>query len=93
MLVLQDIAGTLATEAAEDSAQVAKLRSALESVDHKRRKVHIIGWLLSCLAHLTFSIEELSCYRFHFYNLVYRRLGLWGYTCIVHAFPCNLCTN
>lgn len=35
----QDIAGTLATEIAEDSAQVAKLRSALESVDHKRRKV------------------------------------------------------
>ncbi|KAL3524915.1 hypothetical protein ACH5RR_013287, partial [Cinchona calisaya] len=35
---LKDIAGTLATEIAEDSAQVAKLRSALESVDHKRRK-------------------------------------------------------
>ena len=35
----QDIAGTLATEEAEDVAQVAKLRSALESVDHKRRKV------------------------------------------------------
>lgn len=37
----QDIAGTLATEQAEDPAQVAKLRSALESVDHKRRKVVI----------------------------------------------------
>ncbi|CAK9158055.1 unnamed protein product [Ilex paraguariensis] len=36
---LKDIAGTLATEVAEDLAQVAKLRSALESVDHKRRKV------------------------------------------------------
>ncbi|KAL8532412.1 hypothetical protein ACS0TY_008855 [Phlomoides rotata] len=36
---LKDIAGTLATEAAEDSAQVSKLRSALESVDHKRRKI------------------------------------------------------
>ncbi|XP_009783887.1 kinesin-like protein KIN-14B [Nicotiana sylvestris] len=36
---LKDIAGTLATEAAEDSTQVAKLRSALESVDHKRRKI------------------------------------------------------
>lgn len=35
----KDIAGTLATEVAEDSQQVAKLRSALESVDHKRRKV------------------------------------------------------
>ena len=35
----QDIAGTLATEAAEEVAQVTKLRSALESVDHKRRKV------------------------------------------------------
>ncbi|EXC14623.1 Geminivirus Rep-interacting motor protein [Morus notabilis] len=35
---LKDIAGTLATEEAEDVAQVAKLRSALESVDHKRRK-------------------------------------------------------
>lgn len=35
----QDIAGTLATEEAEDTAQVSKLRSALESVDHKRRKV------------------------------------------------------
>lgn len=36
---LKDIAGTLATEDAEDAAQVAKLRSALESVDHKRRKL------------------------------------------------------
>ncbi|KAG5529589.1 hypothetical protein RHGRI_030096 [Rhododendron griersonianum] len=36
---LKDIAGTLATEQAEDPAQVAKLRSALESVDHKRRKI------------------------------------------------------
>ncbi|KAL4569269.1 hypothetical protein LXL04_024905 [Taraxacum kok-saghyz] len=36
---LKDIAGTLATEAAEDGSQVAKLRSALESVDHKRRKI------------------------------------------------------
>ncbi|EPS67600.1 hypothetical protein M569_07176, partial [Genlisea aurea] len=34
-----DIAGTLATEVAEDSGQVSKLRSALESVDHKRRKI------------------------------------------------------
>ncbi|KAK3019327.1 hypothetical protein RJ639_003701 [Escallonia herrerae] len=38
-LIDKDIAGTLATEGAEDSAQVAKLRSALESVDHKRRKI------------------------------------------------------
>ncbi|KAA8530763.1 hypothetical protein F0562_005469 [Nyssa sinensis] len=36
---LKDIAGTLAAEQAEDTAQVAKLRSALESVDHKRRKI------------------------------------------------------
>ncbi|XP_061352190.1 kinesin-like protein KIN-14B isoform X1 [Gastrolobium bilobum] len=36
---LKDIAGTLATEEAEDSAQVGKLRSALESVDLKRRKI------------------------------------------------------
>ncbi|XP_021728175.1 kinesin-like protein KIN-14B [Chenopodium quinoa] len=36
---LKDIAGTLAMEAAEDPATVAKLRSALESVDHKRRKI------------------------------------------------------
>ncbi|MCL7036435.1 hypothetical protein MKW94_020733 [Papaver nudicaule] len=36
---LKDIAGTLATEEAEEAAQVAKLRSALESVDHKRRKI------------------------------------------------------
>ncbi|XVF17349.1 hypothetical protein REPUB_Repub10bG0113300 [Reevesia pubescens] len=36
---LKDIAGTLATEEAGDAAQVAKLRSALESVDHKRRKI------------------------------------------------------
>ncbi|ESQ31315.1 hypothetical protein EUTSA_v10003525mg [Eutrema salsugineum] len=35
---LKDIAGTLASEEAEDAGQVAKLRSALESVDHKRRK-------------------------------------------------------
>jgi len=37
--VVQDIAGTLAAEEAEDAGQVSKLRSALESVDHKRRKV------------------------------------------------------
>ncbi|MCD7472799.1 Kinesin-like protein KIN-14B [Datura stramonium] len=36
---LKDIAGTLATEEAEESTHVAKLRSALESVDHKRRKI------------------------------------------------------
>ncbi|EOX91954.1 Kinesin like protein for actin based chloroplast movement 1 isoform 1 [Theobroma cacao] len=36
---LKDIAGTLATEEADDAAHVAKLRSALESVDHKRRKI------------------------------------------------------
>uniref|UniRef100_A0A2P2MB63 Kinesin-like protein KCA2 n=1 Tax=Rhizophora mucronata TaxID=61149 RepID=A0A2P2MB63_RHIMU len=36
---LKDIAGTLATEEAGDATQAAKLRSALESVDHKRRKI------------------------------------------------------
>ncbi|XP_018486148.2 kinesin-like protein KIN-14B [Raphanus sativus] len=36
---LKDIAGTLASEEAEDAGQVAKLRSALESVDHKRKKI------------------------------------------------------
>ncbi|KAE8725673.1 Kinesin-like protein KCA1 [Hibiscus syriacus] len=36
---LKDIAGTLATEEADNVSQVAKLRSALESVDHKRRKI------------------------------------------------------
>ncbi|CAE6094382.1 unnamed protein product [Arabidopsis arenosa] len=36
---LKDIAGTLASEEAEDAGQVSKLRSALESVDHKRRKI------------------------------------------------------
>ncbi|XP_074568345.1 kinesin-like protein KIN-14L [Curcuma longa] len=36
---LKDIAGTLATEEAEDHAHVNKLRSALESVDHKRKKI------------------------------------------------------
>ncbi|PAN24811.1 hypothetical protein PAHAL_4G254200 [Panicum hallii] len=36
---LKDIAGTLATEEADDPAHVSKLRSALESVDHKRRKI------------------------------------------------------
>ena len=44
--IYQDIAGTLATEEAEDAAQVAKLRSALESVDHKRRKVLDFAQLL-----------------------------------------------
>ncbi|KAI8024804.1 hypothetical protein LOK49_LG02G02660 [Camellia lanceoleosa] len=38
----EDIAGTLATEEAEDSTQVAKLRSALESIDHKRRKDDVL---------------------------------------------------
>ncbi|KAL2636418.1 hypothetical protein R1flu_007897 [Riccia fluitans] len=36
---LKDISATLATEEAEDLAQVAQLRSGLESVEHKRRKV------------------------------------------------------
>ncbi|XP_028769402.1 kinesin-like protein KIN-14B isoform X2 [Neltuma alba] len=36
---LKDIAGTLAAEEVEDAAQVFKLRSALDSVDHKRRKI------------------------------------------------------
>lgn len=36
---LKDIAGTLSTEEAQDAVQVSKLRSALESVDHKRRKL------------------------------------------------------
>ncbi|CAL5051838.1 unnamed protein product [Urochloa decumbens] len=36
---LKDIAGTLAMEEADDPAHVSKLRSALESVDHKRRKI------------------------------------------------------
>ncbi|CAL0311857.1 unnamed protein product [Lupinus luteus] len=36
---LKDIAGTLSTEDTDNAAQVAKLRSALESVDHKRRKI------------------------------------------------------
>ena len=43
ILAYQDISGTLATEEAEDAAQVAKLRSALESVDHKRRKVFFVS--------------------------------------------------
>ncbi|BBN04338.1 hypothetical protein MPTK1_3g03760 [Marchantia polymorpha subsp. ruderalis] len=36
---LKDVAATLATEEAEEIAQVAQLRSGLESVEHKRRKV------------------------------------------------------
>ncbi|KAF3320701.1 kinesin-like protein KCA2 [Carex littledalei] len=36
---MKDIAGTLATEDAPDQASVSKLRSALESVDHKRKKI------------------------------------------------------
>ncbi|KAJ1699722.1 hypothetical protein LUZ63_008234 [Rhynchospora breviuscula] len=36
---MKDIAGTLATEDANDQASVTKLRSALESVDHKRKKI------------------------------------------------------
>ncbi|XP_048437950.1 kinesin-like protein KIN-14B isoform X2 [Pyrus x bretschneideri] len=36
---LKDVAGTLASEGAEDASQVAKLLSALESVDHKRRTI------------------------------------------------------
>ncbi|KAI7750175.1 hypothetical protein M8C21_019309, partial [Ambrosia artemisiifolia] len=40
-----DIAGTLATEAAEDATQVAKLCSALESVDHMRRKDQLVAAL------------------------------------------------
>lgn len=36
---LKDVAGTLATEEAENLANVTRLRSALESVEHKRRKI------------------------------------------------------
>ncbi|CAN4114842.1 unnamed protein product [Withania somnifera] len=36
---LKDIADTLSTEVAEDSIRVEKLRTAFESVDHKRRKI------------------------------------------------------
>lgn len=36
---LKDVAGTLATEEAENLASVTRLRSALESVEHKRRKI------------------------------------------------------
>jgi hypothetical protein len=50
IFVYQDIAGTLATEEAEDAAQVSKLRSALESVDHKRRKVICFFNFLICMA-------------------------------------------
>jgi hypothetical protein len=49
IFVYQDIAGTLATEEAEDAAQVSKLRSALESVDHKRRKVICFFNFLICM--------------------------------------------
>ena len=51
ILAYQDISGTLATEEAEDAAQVAKLRSALESVDHKRRKVLCFFFQLLNLMH------------------------------------------
>ncbi len=40
-MILQDVAATLATEEAEDASQMTKLRSALESVEHKRRKVYL----------------------------------------------------
>ncbi|KAG6427641.1 hypothetical protein SASPL_111887 [Salvia splendens] len=66
-----DISGTLATEAAEDSAQVAKLRSALESVDHKRRKVCIIArWIsFSWLPHFSNTeILQTLFTRIRFYN-------------------------
>lgn len=36
---LKDVAGTLATEEADNLANVTRLRSALESVEHKRRKI------------------------------------------------------
>eukprot|EP00252_Welwitschia_mirabilis_P022530 TRINITY_DN6116_c0_g1_i1.p1 TRINITY_DN6116_c0_g1~~TRINITY_DN6116_c0_g1_i1.p1 ORF type:complete len:1294 (-),score=319.31 TRINITY_DN6116_c0_g1_i1:306-4187(-) len=36
---LKDIAGTLSAEEAEDLSNVVRLRSALESVEHKRRKI------------------------------------------------------
>lgn len=41
------MAATLATEEAEDAAQVTKLRSALESVEHKRRKVIFLPHLVA----------------------------------------------
>lgn len=54
LFIFQDIAGTLASEGAEDAAQVAKLRSALESVDHKRRKVVIFICLHICEAFIMY---------------------------------------
>lgn len=53
----QDIAGTLATEIPEDSAHAAKLRSALESVDHKRRKVFILLNSFLVISNLLFMIK------------------------------------
>jgi hypothetical protein len=56
--MLQDIAGTLATEEADDPAHVSKLRSALESVDHKRRKV--ASWITALFSffHLSVAIDR-----------------------------------
>lgn len=51
-ILYQDIADTLSTEVAEDSIHVAKLRSALESVDAKRRKVRQLIELLLLLIYL-----------------------------------------
>lgn len=51
---LQDVAATLATEEAEDAGQMTKLRSALESVEHKRRKVG--------LSHLQFCSADSQIY-------------------------------
>nr|GEW57478.1 hypothetical protein [Tanacetum cinerariifolium] len=48
MCAYPNIVGKLATEAAENSSQVAKLRSAHESIDHKRRKAGDGGVLWRC---------------------------------------------
>ena len=45
-------------EEAEDSAQVHKLRSALESVDHKRRKVNAT---CSLIVNPLGTFETLAC--------------------------------
>ena len=50
----QDVAATLATEEADDVGQVSKLRSALEAVEHKRRKVKFPYTFLTMMCLCTF---------------------------------------
>lgn len=71
----------MATEEADDLAHVNKLRSALESVDHKRRKVTVDAFELSLI--------HLFCIIIHFIFIVVFLGQAVGYYCHESCEDCD----